>query len=204
MKQIATIITSLICIHLSGCSENKTLLEDADIFCHAHSLENWRDLPSDISMAEFSEIVDTRLKQAVKTDDFIGLVDQMNDVAHYRDMYSIAQKRVEALTGAEWACPEYETFYAILISRAEKPQTAAPDAGEMIIRITKDGEYIFNGTNLHQPSSAALQSHISDEVDGATAVMVHMAPGATDELLEVLFEALSSLGIETVRVQPDD
>ena len=65
--------------------------EDAELFCEIHELHNWEDVPRGIRFDEFNQLVKERVKSVVKTPEFKQLVDELDEISHYRSMYPVAK-----------------------------------------------------------------------------------------------------------------
>jgi hypothetical protein len=125
--------------------KNETLLQDADSFCKVHALDNWKDLKRDISISEFNAQVKAKVKSVLNTKEFLTLLDDMDSVEFYREMYPTAKAKIESLTGNMWDCPAYQNFYKLKSQpdNSEQSKILQPQ-----IVVNASDQYNFRGSSL--------------------------------------------------------
>ncbi len=178
--------------------QNELLLQDANAFCDIHTANYWADLPPDMSISEFNTQVKAKLKSVLKTEEFLTLLDDMDSVEFYREMYSTAKGKVESLTGTSWNCPAYQTFYE-LKSQPVIPKQSKLFAPQIIVN-TFD-QYSLHGKPLNLSTDKLkvfINSRINDKVDSPIVILVEA--GASDMGLQRLIKALSSLQVTNINI----
>ena len=189
---------------LSGCTQSiasnkQALLRDANAFCDIHEAKHWKDISPTTPITEFNKIIDERVRQSVKSDEFYKLIESMNSVEFYRQMYPTAKIRIEEITGVAWDCPAYKEFYSIKTNRDH----SVSQANEADIVITKEGNYLVQN-KIVKLTSASLKAALDHNNNPRSKLIIKLDSGASDELLNPLFQALSQLGIENVSVLSED
>jgi len=53
------------------------------------------------------------VRKVLKTNEFNKLLEDMESVEFYRQMYPTEKSRIEKFTGETWNCPAFENFYSI-------------------------------------------------------------------------------------------
>lgn len=192
------IVASLILVSCSN--KNEDLTNDSLRFCDVFTIENWDNYESGITPSELEETVSKKSKEAVKTEEFTSLIDDLNAIEFYHDLYPTAKVRIEALTGKEWECPQYQKFYDL---KLEKGASKATDTVDRItILVTATGDYYYQDENLDFNSPVINSKELNDTlIDNKNVkVILEMQPGAKDEYLEPIFKYLASMSISTVQV----
>ncbi len=192
------IVASLILVSCSN--KNEDLTNDSLRFCDVFTIENWDNYESGITPSELEETVSKKSKEAVKTEEFTSLIDDLNAIEFYHDLYPTAKARIEALTGKEWECPQYQKFYDL---KLEKGASKATDTVDRItILVTATGDYYYQDENLDFNSPVINSKELNDTlIDNKNVkVILEMQPGAKDEYLEPIFKYLASMSISTVQV----
>ena len=189
---------------LSGCTQSipsnkQTLLKDASAFCDIHDAKHWEDISSKTTITKFNKITYERVRKSVKTDEFYKFIESMKSVEFYRQMYSTAKTRIKAITGVAWNCPAYKEFYSIKISR----DNTVSQANEADIVITKEGKYLVQN-KIVKLTSSSLKAALDHDNNPRSKLIIKLDSGASDDLLNPLFQALSQLGIENVSVFSED
>jgi hypothetical protein len=175
-----------------------TKLEDADAFCNVHALDNWKDLKPDISISEFNTQVKAKVKSVLKTREFLSLLDDMDSIDFYHEMYPAAKAKIESLTGSTWDCPAYQNFYNLksLPDNLEQSKTLEPQ-----IVVNASDQYLLQGEPLNLNTDELktfIHSRSKDKLE--SPIVILLKAGATDMGLQRLFEALTSLQVTNVSV----
>jgi len=179
--------------------EDQLLKQDAKIFCDLHKTENLTEIPSEATTDEASSIIYHRGIQSLKTVEVRMLLEEMNTVRFYRQMYPLAKEKIEKITGDVWNCPAYKNFYQIKLADNNS------DSNPIDIIITKNGEYLIQNQPV-ELTSKAIDSALNMDTNKIPQykLIIQLQDGASDELLEPLFKILTSLGFETVNVLSDE
>ncbi len=183
-------------------NDNKLLLQDADAFCKIHSADIWKDLKRDISISEFNTLVKAKVKSVLKTKEFLNLLDDMDSVEFYREMYPTAKAKIESLTGSTWDCPAYQNFYKLKSQpvNLEQQESLKPQ-----IIVNSSDQYFLLGDPISLSTDKLeifIHSRTKDQTD--SPIIILLKAGATDLALQKLFKALSSLKVTNVRVISED
>jgi hypothetical protein len=192
-----------------GCGEPASVAQsdigkDAIALCQSYALDNWNDIDNSISFQELDVIVANRVKSDLKTDAVKAIVDEINNIEFYRNIYPHVKSKVEELTKGEWNCPELETFYSFNITKYPPDNSSLQNLKKIVI--TTAGEYLFNGKAilLVNENLSKISSELSVNNEVPLKVQVVMEPGTNDQQLEPLFKILADLGVENVSVQSDE
>jgi hypothetical protein len=191
-----------ILLSMPACKTNiykkETLLQDANAFCNVHALDNWKYLKPDISISEFNTQVKAKVKSVLKTKEFLSLLDDMDSVEFYHEMYPAAKAKIESITGSTWDCPAYRNFYKL------KSQPDNPEQSKILepqIVVNASGQYFLQGKPLNLNTDELktfIHSRSKDKLE--SPIVILLKAGATDMGLQRLFEALTSLQVTNVRV----
>jgi hypothetical protein len=199
---VLLILLSMPACKANDISKTEALLQDADAFCKVHTLDNWKDLKRDISISELNTLVKAKVKSVLKTKEFLNLLDDMDSVEFYREMYPTAKAKIESLTGSTWDCPAYQNFYKL------KSQPDNPEQSKILepqIIVNSSDQYFLLGDPISLSTDKLeifIHSRTKDQTD--SPIIILLKAGATDLALQKLFKALSSLKVTNVRVISED
>lgn len=196
--------TCILAYMLSGCTQSvasnkQSLIQDANAFCDIHQAKHWKDISSNTPITEFNDIAYARVHKVLNTNEFKKLLEEMKSVEFYRQMYSTAKTRIEEITGETWDCPAYMIFYSIKTSR----ESTVSHANEPNIVITKEGEYLVHNKRVKLTPNS-LKVALDHDNNPRSKLIIKLDPGASDKLLNPLFQALIPLGIENVSVLSEE
>ena len=177
---------------LTSCSAKTTLDAAAKAFCDVHDLKNWQDISKDSDIAKFNEIVHKRVLQALKTDEFIALVNELSHVEFYKLMYPTAKKKIQTITGKEWQCPAYEKFYSLNFVKEEA------NSKPIEFCISKQGFYSNNGKQFSL-TDEAISSTLKN-TDKQETIIIKLDSGESEESLMQLMSLLAKYNIENIKV----
>jgi len=192
---------------LAGCGESNSIADsevskDAIALCQSYSEDNWKDVDRSVSIEEFNAVIGQRVKSELQTDAVKVVVDEINGIDFYREIYPHVKSKMEKLTKGKWDCPALEAFYSLNITK-----DGSDGASQLKkITITAAGDYLFSGKGI-SPISENIDDIKSELVVGdkvASKVLVVMEAGTNDQQLEPLFKILADLGIENVSVHSDE
>ncbi len=186
---------------LQGCrSEEQKLLLDAESFCQIHLKKNWVDVDSSMPIGEFNDLVIQRTTLVVKTEAFKTLIDELNTVEFYRELYPTAKEKIQTLTGKVWDCPEYEQFYRLQFKKIEGVGGDQKGGGGFKLVITKEGSYLVDGKAIDIDDSEIWDSQVAAKITPDTHFVITMSPETSDEYLSPLFNKLAQLGLQNIQV----
>ncbi len=192
---------------LASCGESASVAQsdigkDATALCQVYEEDNWKDIDRSISVEEFKAVIDRRVKSDLQTDAVKAVVDGMNDIEFYREIYPHVKSKMEELTKGEWNCPALEAFYSLKITKNHSDENVQPKQ----VTITAAGDYLFSDKKISLVSENIddIKSEliVGDKV--ASKVLVVMETGTNDQQLEPLFKILADLGVENVSVHSDE
>ncbi len=192
---------------LASCGEFTSVTEsgiskDAITLCQYYKEDNWKDVDRSASIEEFNTVVGQRIKTELQSDAVKAVVDEINDIEFYREIYPHVKLKMEKLTNEEWSCPALEAFYSLSITKHHSDEASQPKE----ITVTAAGDYLFSGKSI-SPISENIDDIKSELIVGdkvASKVLVVMESGTNDQQLEPLFKILADLGVENVSVHSDE
>lgn len=204
LKVIALTGLALVVVFSPACSvQFSTKMfyrEDAEAFCAIHELDNWSDVSSEMPLSEFNQLVIERELAVVKTQTFKEIVEDLSKVNFYPELYPLAKRRIQAVTGEDWDCPAYEKFSSLVQKPVSLP---AVDTSNI------SPDILINTSNAFELHGAALDLQ-SDQLKLFIAsrnrnlpLIVKMEKGASNEALSLLFDYLSKLDVENILVVDD-
>lgn len=204
LQHIIRFICIITFVLLSGCTQNTTyskqsLANDAKAFCDIHEAKHWKDITPSTSVKELNEIANSRARNAIKTSEFNNLLNEMNAIEFYRQMYPTAKSKIEKITGEVWNCEAYKDFYTVNTSR----DSIISNKSEADIVITKAGEYLIQDKAV-EITPTSLKAALQSDKHPRSKIIIKLNTGASDDLLGPLFQALAPLGIENVSVLSDE
>ena len=208
LRFFTPIILMLSVVCQFGCSNKgaskDVLARDSMLFCDLHDVKHWRHIPSDMPIDEFHQLVNKRLKSKLKTSEYLTLVDELEKVEFYRQLYPEAKKRIEAIIETDWQCPQFKDFYSIELNKVAEGEGLPVRIGSEVVAeiVVKPGsEYYLNGEPLNL-NSDELEKFVEGR-DKDQSLTVKMNDDTTDADFQNLLKRLAVLNVSNVSVISD-
>jgi biopolymer transport protein ExbD len=203
---LLSVVALILSCASNGYAKQDRLKLDAKAFCEVHAREKWGDVSPDLSVTEFETLVRSRQRSAIETSEFVTLLDELDQIRFYRDLYPTAKKKISLLIGEPWHCPAYEAFYRLKVEKAGGDAKLEPQGDlQADIVISSEGGYLLQGVPCDLNSEKCigrLKQLVQYRKDAP--VVIRLDDGSSDSHLQTLFKALASLKVNKVTVLEDN
>lgn len=201
------VVTLILSCASSGYAQQDRIKLDAKAFCEVHAREKWTDVSQSLSVSEFEALVRTRQRSAIATREFAAVLDELDQVRFYRDLYPTAKKKIGSLIGEPWSCPAFEAFYQLKVEKTGNNGTKLESQGvsKADIVISSEGNYLLQGMPCDLNSDKCigrLKQLVQYRSDAP--VVIRIDNGSSSSHLQTLFKALASLKASKVTVIEDN